>query len=61
MLFNLTEIFGDFIVCRKEWLNFSGGTDKSDELYYNFSIAKRPFLDGHSYIPTQIPYCDFHS
>ena len=46
MLFNLTQVFGDFIVCQEEWLNFSGGTDKSDERCYNFSIAKRPFLDG---------------
>ena len=40
MLFNLTSInlsvnvfvFGDFNIHRKDWLNYSGGTDRLGEL-----------------------------
>ena len=39
-------VFRDFIVCHKEWLTYSGGTDKSGQLYYNFSIAEAPYPDG---------------
>ena len=47
-------VFGDFNVHHKEWLTFSGGTDRSGELYYNFSISnnltqmvnlQRPYSD----------------
>ena len=29
-------VFWDFNVHYKEWLTYSGGTDRSDELCYNF-------------------------
>ena len=32
-------VFGDFNVHHKDWLTYSGGTDKSGELCYNFSIS----------------------
>ena len=36
-------VFGDFNVHRKDWLTYSGGTDKTGELCYNL---KRPYSDG---------------
>ena len=39
--------FGDFSVHHKDWLTYSGGTDRFGELCYKF--------------PTQIPDCDSHS
>ena len=30
-------VFGDFNVHHKDWLTYSGGTDRSGELCYNFS------------------------
>ena len=43
-------VFGDFNVHHKDWLTYSGGTDRPGELCYNFSISndlisnlKRPF------------------
>ena len=35
-------VFGDFNVHHKDWLTYSGGTDRSGELCYNFSIANNP-------------------
>ena len=32
-------VFGDFNVHHKDWLTYSGGTDRPGELYYNFSIS----------------------
>ena len=32
-------VFGDFNVHHKDWVTYSGGTDKSDTLCYNFSIS----------------------
>ena len=32
-------VFGDLNIHHKEWLNYSGGTDRSRELCYNFSIS----------------------
>ena len=32
-------IFGDFNIHHKDWLTYSGGTDRSGELCYNFSIS----------------------
>ena len=32
-------VFRDFNVHRKDWLTYSSGTDRSGELYYNFSIS----------------------
>ena len=33
-------VFGDFNVHHKDWLTYSGGTDRPGELCYNFSITK---------------------
>ena len=33
-------VFGDFNVHHKDWLTYSGGTDRTGELYYNFSVSK---------------------
>ena len=32
-------VFGDFNVHHKDWLTFSGGTDRPGELCYNFSVS----------------------
>ena len=32
-------VFGDFNVLHKNWLTYSGGTDRSGELCYNFSVS----------------------
>ena len=32
-------VFGDFNVLHKDWLTYSGGTDRPSELCYNFSIS----------------------
>ena len=32
-------VFGDFNVHHKDWLTYSGGTDRPGELSYNFSIS----------------------
>ena len=32
-------LFGDFHVRHKDWLTYSGGTDRPGELCYNFSIS----------------------
>ena len=32
-------VFGDFNVHHKDWLTYSGGTDRSGELCYNFPIS----------------------
>ena len=38
--------FGYFNVLHKDWLTYSGGTDRSGELCYNFSIYFRPYSDS---------------
>ena len=52
-------IFGDFNAHHKDWLTFSGGTDRSAELCYNFSISN----DRTQIVnfPTRIPDCWSHS
>ena len=52
-------VFGDFNVHQKDWLTYSGGTDKPGELCYNFSISNN--LTQIVNFPTQIPDCDSHS
>ena len=37
------NVFGDFNIHHKDWFTYSGGTDISGELCYNF---KRPYSDG---------------
>ena len=51
--------FGDFNILHKDWLTFSGGTDGSGELCYNFSISKD--LTQMVNFLTWILGCDSHS
>ena len=51
-------VFGDFNVHHKDWLT-SGGTDRTGELCYNFSISND--LTQVVNFPTRIPGCDSHS
>ena len=48
-----------FNIHRKDWLTYSGGTDRSGELCYNFSISND--LTQMVNFPTWIPDCDSHS
>ena len=52
-------VFGDFNVYHKDWITYSGGTDRSGELCYNFSISND--LTQMVNFPTRIPDCDSHS
>ena len=52
-------VFGDFNVHHKDWLTYSGGTDRPGELCYNFSISND--LTQIVNFPTPIPDCDSHS
>ena len=49
-------VFGDFNVYHKDWLTFSGGTDRPGELCYNFSISND--LTQIVNFPNRIPDCD---
>ena len=52
-------VFGDFNIHRKDWIPYSGGTDTSGELCYNFSISNN--LTQMVNFPTWISYCYSHS
>ena len=52
-------VFGDFNVHHKDWLTYSGGTNRPGELSYNFSISND--LTQRVNFPTHIPDCDSHS
>ena len=52
-------VFGDFNIHHKDWLTYSGGTDKPGELCYNFAISNN--LTHIINFPTWIPDCDSHS
>ena len=52
-------VFGDFNILHKDWLTYSGGTDRSGELCYNFSISND--LTQMVNFPTRIPDCDSDS
>ena len=52
-------VFGDFNVHHKDWLTYSGGTDRPGELFYNISISNE--LTQMVNFPTQIHDCDSHS
>ena len=52
-------VFGDFNVHHKDWLTYSGGTDRPGELCYNFSISNE--VTQIVNFPTRIPDCDSHS
>ena len=52
-------VFGDFNIHHKDWLTYSGGTDRSDQLYYNFSLSN--YLTQMVTIPTCFSGCDSHT
>ena len=52
-------VFGDFNVHHKDWLTYSGGTDRPGELCYNFSISND--LTQMVNFPIWIPDFDYHS
>ena len=52
-------IFGNFDIHYKDWLTYSGGTDRPGKLRYNFSISNN--LTQMVNFPTWIPDYDSHS
>ena len=52
-------VFGDFNIHHKDWLIYFGGTDRTGELCYNFSISND--LIQMVNFPTRISDCDSHS
>ena len=52
-------VFADFNVHHKDWVTYSGGTDRPDELCYNFSFSN-DFIQMVNF-PTWIPDSDSHS
>ena len=56
-----TNVFvcGDFNVHHKDWLTYSGGTNRPGEFCYDFSISGD--LTQMVNFPTLIPDCDSHS
>ena len=52
-------VFGDFTIHHKDWLTYSGRTDKSGKLCYNISVSN--VLNQIVNFPTRIPDCDSHS
>ena len=50
-------VFGDLNIHHKDWLIYSGGTDRSGELCYNFSKDLTQMVN----FPTRIPDWDSHS
>ena len=52
-------VFGDFNVHHKDWLTYSGRTDRPGELCYNLSISNdlTQMVNFHTWIPD----CDSHS
>ena len=60
---NIDEVLSinplNFNVHHKDWLTYSGGTDRPGEFCYNFSISND--LTQIVNFPTRIPDCDPHS
>ena len=52
-------VFGDFNVHHKDWLTYSGRTDRPGELCHNFCISND--LTQMVNFPTRISDCDSHS
>ena len=52
-------VFGDFSMHHKDWLTYSGETDRPGEVCYNFSISND--ITQMVNFPTWIPDCDSHS
>ena len=51
-------VFGDFNIRHKDWLTYSGGTDRPGELCYNFSQTISNDLTQMVNFPTSILGCD---
>ena len=56
---NNVFVFRDLNVFYKDWLTYSGGTDRTGEFCYNFSISND--LTQMVNFPTWIPGYDSHS
>ena len=54
-----TFVFGDFDVHYKDWISYSGGTDRPSELCFNLSASI--YLTQMVNYPTWIPDCDSQS
>ena len=52
-------VFGELNIHQKDWLTYSGETDRPGELCYKFSISND--LTQMVNYPTRIPDCDSHS
>ena len=52
-------VLGDFNFHHKDWLTYSGGTDRPGELCYNFPISND--LTQMVNFPTWIPDCEYQS
>ena len=52
-------VFENLNFHHKDWLTYSGGTDRPGELCYNFSVANN--LTQMVNFPTRIPGFDYHS
>ena len=52
-------VFGDFKVHHKDWLTYSGWTDRPGQICYNLSISND--LTQMFNFPTRIPDCYSHS
>ena len=52
-------VFGDFNIQHKDWLTYSGGTERPSELCHNSLISND--LTLMVTFPTWIPECDSHS
>ena len=52
-------VFGYLDIHHKDWLTYSGGTDRPGELCYNFSVTND--VTWMVNFPTWIPVCDSHS
>ena len=52
-------VFGDFNINHKDWLTYSGRTDRPGKLCYNFSFSND--LTQMVNFPTGLPDCDSHS
>ena len=53
-------VFGDFIVHHKDWLTYSGRTDRPGEFCYNFFFISNDLTQVVNF-PSWIPGCDSHS
>ena len=52
-------VFGDFNIPHKDWLTYSGGTDRPGELCYDFCISSA--LSQMVNFPSWILHCDSYS